>query len=88
MIDEIEKSKKNLDRFLSANDMSGFRVEVHGIKGALATIGARELSEKALELEKASGNNNDDFCTAHLPALLEELDRLSKGIKEVFSQAV
>lgn len=86
MIDEIEKSNVNLSEFLSANDMNNFRIEVHGIKGSLANIGAMELTAKALNLEVASAKIDTDFCVANLPSLLEEINNLKSKLKEAFSE--
>jgi len=85
MIQEIEKACKNLDKFLRENDMNGFYIEAHGIKGALANIGAMELSEKAFDLEVASGEKDTAFCAENLPPLLERLNGLRLSLKEAFS---
>jgi len=85
LIQEIEKSCKNLADFLSIGDIDNFRIEVHGIKGSLANIGAADLSTKALELEIASGRKDIDFCASNLPVFLDGLKRLSLEIRDVFS---
>ncbi|MDR2015158.1 MAG: response regulator [Azoarcus sp.] len=85
MIQEIEKCNKNLPEFLLANDMNSFRIEVHSMKGALASIGAMSISAKALDLEVASSNMEIDFCVSHLPVLLERLCNLSLNLKDAFS---
>ena len=83
---EIEKCDKNLQKFLAAGDMHNFRIEVHGIKGSLANIGAMELSAKALELEKASAQEDTAFCAANLPGFLEALQGFKLRITEAFAQ--
>ncbi|MCL1917736.1 MAG: ATP-binding protein [Peptococcaceae bacterium] len=85
MVRETEKSKKNLPQFLSAEDMENFRIEVHGIKGALANVGAMELSAKALELERASDKMDSAFCVSNLPGLLDGLNDLSRHLQESFA---
>jgi len=85
MIKEIEKASKNLNAFLRANDMNSFYIEVHGIKGALANVGAIKLSEKALDLEVASNKKDTDFCAKNLPPLLEGLNTLKLNLEEIFS---
>ena len=84
MVQEIEKSNKNLVEFLSANDMNSFRIEVHGMKSSLANVGSMELSGKALELEIASRNEDAGLCAANLPSLLEGLNNLNLKLKEAF----
>ena len=85
MMQEIVKSDENLNAFLSASDMDRFRIEAHGIKGALDNIGALELSAKAYCLETASARKDSDFCAANLPFFLEELNGLYLSMKEAFS---
>jgi HPt (histidine-containing phosphotransfer) domain-containing protein len=85
MIHEIEKACKNLDEFLLASDMNSFYIEVHGIKGALANIGAMELSEKAFDLEIAASKKDTAFCVDNLPHLQEKLSNLRSALIEAFS---
>jgi len=85
MMQEIEKSEKNLIAFLSAGDMDGFRIEVHGIKGSLANIGAMELSIKAYELETASRDMDTSFCVSHLPGFLEGIIEFNMDLKKAFT---
>ena len=82
---EIEKSEKNLPRFLAADDMLSFGIEVHGIKGVMASIGAMDLSATAYELEAASDKGDEGFCNTHLCALLDGLNDLNVKLKEAFS---
>jgi CheY-like chemotaxis protein/nitrogen-specific signal transduction histidine kinase/HPt (histidine-containing phosphotransfer) domain-containing protein len=85
MIHEITKSEKNLPEFLSAGEMESFRIEVHGIKGALSNIAAMELSAKALELETASAEKDAGFCGSNLPGLILGLGELKAGLNDAFS---
>jgi PAS domain S-box-containing protein len=85
MVQEIEKCSKNLSEFLLANDMDNFRIEAHSIKGALATIGAMNLSEKARDMEFASAKMDVDFCVSNLPNLLDGLNNLNLNLKDAFS---
>jgi signal transduction histidine kinase/DNA-binding NarL/FixJ family response regulator/HAMP domain-containing protein/HPt (histidine-containing phosphotransfer) domain-containing protein len=85
MVQEIEKSDKNLYVFLAANNMQQFRIVAHGMKGALANIGAMELSSKALALEKASSTMDNNFCAANLPSFLDGIKSLNNKLKEAFS---
>ena len=85
MIKEIERYDKVLNDLLAAGDMRGFCIEVHGVKGSLANIGAVELAAMARELESASDKADADFCALNLPPLLEGLGDLSLNLKEAFS---
>jgi PAS domain S-box-containing protein len=83
-IKEIEKCKKNSNKFLAAGDMHNFSIEVHGMKGSLANIGAMELSAIAKELEAASDRADSAFCLSNTPPFLQELDNLKSGLEEAF----
>ena len=85
MITEIEKCDRNLKKFLIANDMRNFCIEVHSIKSSLAIIGAIKLESDARELEFASNRNDSAFCASNLPGLLENLGNLRLRLKEAFS---
>ena len=82
---EIEKSEKNLIAYLSAGDYKGFRVEIHGLKCALANAGAVRLSQRAYDLEVASGEMNSAFCISTLPGFLESLIELNMELKRAFA---
>jgi len=83
---EIEKCAKNLNEFLTENDMQNFCIEVHSIKGALANIGAGTLSSKARELEIASDQEDIAFCAANLSGFIERLNNLNHKLKEAFAE--
>ncbi|MCL1975410.1 MAG: ATP-binding protein [Firmicutes bacterium] len=85
IIKEINKSYKNLPEFLSAGDLESFRIEVHGIKSALANIGAMEISALARDLETASDKKDLQYCQNNLLAFLVEIDSLSSKLQKAFS---
>jgi HPt (histidine-containing phosphotransfer) domain-containing protein len=86
LIKEIDKCDKNLKKFLSANDMHNFAIDVHGMKGSLANIGAMEISDLAKELEMASKEANAAFCETNLPPFLEALGNFKKSLEEAFAE--
>ncbi|MCL2479219.1 MAG: hypothetical protein FWF22_06940, partial [Treponema sp.] len=55
-------------------------------KGALANIGAPELSAMAYGLEKAAGLSDAEWCQSHLPQFLERLRSLGAAIALVFEK--
>ena len=83
---EIDKCSSNAKSFLFIKDLNNFRIEVHGIKGSLANIGAAELSAKALELENASSKEDIAFCVSNLPPFLEALQKFKSSIMEAFAK--
>ena len=84
-IKEIEKCDKNLKAFLAAADIYNFAIEVHSMKNTLASIGAMELSNLALELETAAYKKDQSFCAANLLCFLQRLDNLKTAIAEAFA---
>jgi signal transduction histidine kinase/CheY-like chemotaxis protein/HPt (histidine-containing phosphotransfer) domain-containing protein len=84
-IKEIEKCDKNLNKFLAAEDMHNFSIEVHGMKGSLANIGAMELSGQARELEAAADRADTVFCASNMPPFLEKLGALKSSLAEAFA---
>ena len=82
---ENERRCTVLKKLLEDNDMENFRIEVHGVKGTLANIGAMGLAAKANDLEEASKKMNAEFCADHFPFFLEELNRLNRKLKDIFS---
>ena len=83
-INDIVKTKQNLSKFLKEGDMRNFCIAAHGIKNTLAVIGAIELEEEALALEKASGRNDIKSCALDLPKYLENLENLQHSLEEIF----
>ena len=84
MLKEIEKSDRNLQAFLNKIDMRNFCIEVHGIKGSLANIGANGLSVNAYALEQMSNQGDQNFCAENLPRFLTELNNFSNKLKDAF----
>jgi signal transduction histidine kinase/CheY-like chemotaxis protein/HPt (histidine-containing phosphotransfer) domain-containing protein len=86
MIKEIETCDMNLKDFLEAGDLHNFSIRVHGMKSALAFIGAQKLSGMAYDLELASDKEDADFCTSNLPPFLKRLTALGGSLAEAFSK--
>jgi len=84
MILETENRVEKLKRFLAASDLRNFSIEVHGLKGSLANIGAIELAAQALNLEIASDKSNGDFCSSNLPHFLYALEELRSSLASAF----
>ena len=70
--------------FLDAKDLQNFAVSVHSMKTMLAIIGASSLSETALELERASENNEVDFCMQMFAEFKEKLLSLHEQLAAIF----
>jgi len=84
MMSEAKNRIEKLTRFMAVSDLRNFSIEVHGLKGSLANIGAIELAAQALNLEIASDKSNTDFCSSNLPHFLSELEELCSSLASAF----
>jgi len=80
--DTIAKIEKSLDE---AN-LKGFTVEVHGLKGALQSVGATKLGGSAASLERAGTDGETDYCIKYFPAFRAELMDFSARLDEALEQ--
>lgn len=55
----------NLEKFLAAQDWDQYRVQIHSVKSNSLNIGAKEMYEKALELEQACKEGRGDYVAAN-----------------------
>ena len=69
-----------LDGYLDT-DNKAFMIEVHGLKGALKNIGAKELGLIAYDLEKAAKNEERKFIEENYPDFKRKLDVLLTDIE-------
>lgn len=69
------------------NKWREFTIEIHGMKSALANVGARDLSLSARNLEIASNDNNQAYIADHLEGYLHQLQILDKKL-EMFLTAL
>ena len=66
---------------LDEDDIRVYVIYTHGIKGALANIGNRRLSEIALSLENAGRDKDIAFMVDKTPAFLESLQTFMDNIQ-------
>ncbi len=71
---------KRLTSFLKNNDLQGFSIEVHGLKGSLDNIGATKLAGLAEALEHKAKENDALFCKNALPALIAAVSGLHEKL--------
>ena len=70
----------NLGALDDKNNQS-YTITVHGMKGSLAAIGEKELSETAYKLEKAGRARDSAVILAETPAFLDGLRSVVKKVK-------
>jgi HPt (histidine-containing phosphotransfer) domain-containing protein len=68
-------------RTVSAETLSAYATNVHGLKGSCSSIGAESLREKAYDLEIKSKANDLAAVLAENEALITEAEQLVKDIQ-------
>jgi len=65
------------------SDMELFTTTVHGMKSALANIDKKQMSNQALELEKASRNREINIITSKAPVFIGDLYSLLGSMEQL-----
>jgi len=73
---------------INEGDLSMYTTHVHALKGAAANIGAVELSEAALVLEKAGVNGDIEFIKKNNDSLISLLEHLMNDIDRILSERI
>lgn len=84
----LDGSKKinYLRQLIEKEDFNNYRIEVHGLKGASANIGAINLSNEAKALEDAANAGDIPFILENNEPFIENLQELLNAIQEVLSR--
>jgi HPt (histidine-containing phosphotransfer) domain-containing protein len=65
-------------------DLRAFAIEIHGMKGALASIGVETLADEAKQLEFAAKSDDALYCRENYPGFEEKLRTLSRNLASLF----
>jgi len=71
---------------VNRENLAGYAIVVHGIKGSSLSIGADVVGDKAEALEKAAKAGDMDFVAANNAALMDSVDALIRGLDELLRQ--
>ena len=71
---------------LPSEDIDGYIVAIHGIRGASQGIGAAQIGHEAAELEAAARNGNFAFITEHNSECIERVERLLADISDCLAK--
>ncbi len=77
----------HLEAFLAEGDIKSFGIEVHGLKGSLANLGAEELARMAAALEAHAKEYDVDFCLSYMPELAARLAGLEAQLNQILNPA-
>jgi len=70
---------------VSSDVLSGYKIKIHGIKGASFDIFADQIGMKAEALENAADIGDLNFINEHNPAFLEDAEKLINDVEEMLS---
>jgi len=71
-VDKGENKQKLLDRLFKEENWKNYTIEVHALKSSSLSIGAKELSEKAKNLEMSGKAGDISYIKNHHEAMMEE----------------
>ena len=72
----VARMKKNLEE----KDIKAYRIEAHTVKSTVATIGMKELSERAKKHEYAARDNDLDFIYSDSEDFIKEYLEVCKKL--------
>ena len=67
----ITQKEEDIERSLEQGDIEAFTVMVHSLKSTSLAVGAQDISELALNLEKAGKDSDMNMIIEYLPELLK-----------------
>ncbi len=80
----IPAANKACGEFLERGDLKAFAIEVHGLKGSLANIGAMLLSDLAMELEELSKSGELQECRYKFPSFFHDAGLMGQQLQQIF----
>ncbi len=86
LVRTAEEKAPLLERLAAEMDLDNFRIEAHGLKSALASVGSAELSERARVLEMAAKEGKPGEIEEALPAFLTLLRQLAVDVKSTLEK--
>ena len=75
---------KKIQELFDTQQWDKYTIEVHGIKSAMLTIGAKELSQQAKQLEQAGKDNDITYILNHHEAMVSLYRRILSDLQQYF----
>ncbi|MDR1045448.1 MAG: response regulator [Candidatus Adiutrix sp.] len=85
--DEIPAQVEHLNQAWEHGDLKALMIQVHGLKSALASIGALSLSALARDLEETAADGRRDFYAEKIPLFTRRLAELGRRLEPALSEA-
>ena len=80
----LHEKEEQLKNMLSKEDVSGYAIIVHALKGNARNVGADELAEEAFELEKKSKAGRLEEVEVQSPILFSMMQTLGENLDRYF----
>ncbi|MCH5250450.1 MAG: response regulator [Lachnospiraceae bacterium] len=84
--DVLVEKEAQLKKMLDKEDVAGYAIIVHALKGNARNIGADDLAEEAFELEKKSKAGNIEEVEVKSPILFSMMSTLRKNLDKYIKQ--
>lgn len=81
-LDAIDTRLAKLKQFKEAGNMPDYAIEAHALKSDSKYLGFTKLAEMALQHEMEGKNNNLNFVYENYDALIAEIDRIVRIMRE------
>ena len=78
--EQMDEKKQEIAALYESGDWAAYAVKVHALKSTSLTIGAKELSDQAKELELAGKSQDEDFIRKNHETLMRTYDTVCKEI--------
>ena len=80
----IDQKAEDIDHALQSNDMDKYLIMVHSLKSTSRAIGAPDIYELALALERAAKDSDTGLLVKYTPELLKRYRSLKEQLDELF----
>ena len=78
---ECDEKTQKLKNCIEAQDWDGYGITAHSIKGLMASIGLKELSERAKKHEHAAGDLDTEFIKTDSGSFIEAYREVCKKLR-------
>jgi CheY-like chemotaxis protein len=77
---DVDNQVEGLRGALASEDWKDYTIRIHGLKGSLLNIGAKDLGKRAYELEMASRAGDTDKCKQETDPICQAMARFKAAL--------
>jgi two-component system sensor histidine kinase/response regulator len=85
-LEDIPGRMTKVSQYLIEHNLEALRIEVHGVKGACANIGAEKMKKIAFFMEKKAEEKEGESLNEYLPKLVRVSEELFHRIKKILEK--